>query len=98
MPFKIFFDKRVKDDVQQAIDYLKLNSSDAPINFRKDLMNSIKALKINPFYQIRYSNIHCLPLKKFSFMIHFTIDEKKKAVYIHALINTYKNPETSYIH
>jgi hypothetical protein len=30
-------------------------------------------------------------------MIHFTVDEKLNAVYIHAVINTHKNPKEYWV-
>lgn len=57
----------------------------------------LKALQNNPFYQIRYGTIRCLPLKKFKYMIHFTVDEVKKTVYIYAVLSTYLNPKIHYI-
>lgn len=30
-------------------------------------------------------------------MIHFTLDEKKEEIIIRSLINTYKNPDTTWI-
>ena len=51
----------------------------------------------NPFFENRYAQIHCLPIPKFHYMFHFTINENNQTVHVHALINTNKDPNTSWI-
>jgi len=45
-------------------------------------------LEVNPYFQIRYDHIHCLPLKTFPYMIHFEIDNKKFVVTVVAVLFT----------
>jgi hypothetical protein len=48
-------------------------------------------------YQIRYDQIHSRPLKIFPSMIQFAVDEINKVVIIRAVINTYQNPDKTYL-
>ena len=61
--------------------------------FLNSVNNSFSILEENPFYQIRYDDVRCLPIKKFPFMAHFTVDEIELLVKVYALVNTYRNPE-----
>jgi len=38
-----------------------------------------------------------MPLKNFPSLIHFTVDEINKVVVIRAVINTYQNPDKTYL-
>ena len=50
--------------------------------------NAINTLKKNPFFQMRYDSVRCLPLETFPYMVHFTFDENRKLVEIFAIIHT----------
>ena len=56
-----------------------------------------KAIQKNPFYQIRYDNIRCLPLKIFPAMIHFSINEEEQLIVVHAVIGTRKNSKGNWV-
>jgi len=53
----------------------------------------LKTIKTNPFFEVRYDGIRCLPLEIFKYMIHFSVDETNTTVLINAVISTYQNPE-----
>ena len=97
MKFTLELDPRAINDIQEAIDYYDEQLIGLGEKFESHLNKYIKALAKNPFYQIRYDNVRCLPLDKFPFMIHFTVDEESKAVYIHSIINTSKDPKVYWI-
>lgn len=48
---------------------------------------------MNPFYEIRYDNIRCLPLKTFPYTIHFSINEADRVVIVRAVFQTSLNPQ-----
>lgn len=91
MVFKIIIDNRAFKDVDDAVEYYHKISPQLTKRFVSDIRKSIKALSKNPFFQIRYKDYRCLPLKNFPFMIHYLVDEKKNVVHIYALINTSKD-------
>lgn len=93
MPFTLELDPRAIQDIQETIDYYDQQLVGLGERFEAYLHKYIKALAKNPFYQIRYDDVRCLPLKKFPFMIHFTVDQQLNAVYIHSVLNTSKDPK-----
>lgn len=87
----------VAKDIQQAVDFYQSKQNNLGKRFFKNLNKEIQDLKKFPFYQIRYKNIRCKLVKNFPYLIHFSVDEETKTVYIHAVICTHKNPENSWI-
>jgi hypothetical protein len=95
MTFNLDINIQVYKDLDQAIDYHSQAKAQKILNAFEDAVNF---LKTNPFFAVRYNTIRCFPLgKKLPYMIHFSINENTKTVHIHALINTSKNPDTSWI-
>ena len=77
MVFKIILDNRAFNDIDDAVDYYHKLSPPLTKRFVSDIRRAMKALTKNPFFQIRYKDYRCLPLKNFPFMIHYTVDEKR---------------------
>jgi hypothetical protein len=90
-------DPRVKDDLLEARDFFNSRKKGLGLEFLKDYRTALSKLTINPFYEIRYGTIRCLPLETFPFMIHFTVDEIKNTVLVLAVISTHKDPKTNWI-
>jgi len=61
--------------------------------FHAEVKAAFKNLKTNPFFQERYDGIHCLPLKKFPYMVHFSIHEQDQLVIVRAIFNTSIDPK-----
>ena len=83
-------------DIQEIIDYYDSLQQGLSLKFDNELNDYFLTLQKNPFFQVRYANVRCLPLKKFPVMIHFTIEEKLNIVYIRAVLNTSKDPDTNW--
>ncbi len=97
MVFKLKIEPLAKFDIQTEIKYYNSKQKGLGKQFHNEIKIDFDAIKLNPFYQIRYDNVHCLPLKKFPAMIHYTIDELSKTITIRAVINTYKNPDKNWL-
>ncbi|MFN5442846.1 MAG: type II toxin-antitoxin system RelE/ParE family toxin [Crocinitomicaceae bacterium] len=95
MKYNLFLDPRAIDDIQSAIDYYNDQSNGLGEKFEKHLNTYILSISKNPFFQVRYDNVHCLPMKKYPFMIHFTIENE--SIYIHAVLHTKLNPKKNWI-
>lgn len=92
MAYNIDLDSNVILDLQKAIDYYDEQQLGLGKKFETAINKHFSALSKNPFYQVRYDGVHCLPVKKFPFMIHFTVDEDKHTVHISAVFHTSLNP------
>lgn len=91
--YEVILDNRALQDVQNIIEYYETKSLDLGRLFSDELDSSLLLLSKSPFFQIRYSEIHCLPLKKFPYMIHYRVDENKKLILVSAVFSTHINPE-----
>ncbi|WP_213521434.1 hypothetical protein [Nonlabens sp.] len=61
-------------------------------DFDKEIEVAYTALELNPFFKVRYKNVRGLPLKKFPFIIFYTLDEVNKIVEIRSVFNTHQDP------
>ena len=79
--------------IQQAIDYYDEQQIGLGERFENTLNKHLIALENNPFYRIRYDNIRCLPIRKFPYMVHYTVEEVQKLIIIRAVFHTSLDPE-----
>lgn len=93
MAFTIKIEPEAHQDIQNGIDWYNEQKPALGRKFHAEVKAYFKKLKTNPFYQVRYDNVHCLPLKKFPYMVHFTINEKEKIVIVRAVFGTKENPQ-----
>lgn len=92
MDYTLIIDPRAIQDIQKAIDYYDEQQPGLGLRFEDVVNKKLVALKKSPFFQIRYDNVRCLPLKKFPYMVHFTINEQKNNITIHAVFHTSLDP------
>ncbi|HLU84839.1 MAG TPA: type II toxin-antitoxin system RelE/ParE family toxin [Vicingaceae bacterium] len=93
MVFKIKIDAAAKLDIQEAINWYNEQQKGLGKKFHKAVLSHFEHLKKNPFFENRYDKVHCLPIKKFPFMIHFTVNEKDKLIIVRAVFHTSLNPD-----
>jgi len=92
MSYHIIIEPTALLDIQQAIDYYDAKQIGLGEKFEAALDKRLVSIQNNPFYQIRYDTVHCLPLKKYPYMIHFTINKIDNAVTVRAVFHTSQNP------
>lgn len=91
MEFKI--NPQAKADIQDHIHYYNEKQAGLGIRFHKAILASFEIIRNTPFFQTRYANVRCYPLKKFPLMIHYTVDEQKKEIVIRAVFHTSQDPK-----
>jgi toxin ParE1/3/4 len=90
--FTIDFHPLLRLEVQKIISFYNEKSNGLGTKFYKDLKKSYETIKISPFYQIRYDETRCLPLNKFPYMLHYTVNEVEGIIYIHSIFGTSQDP------
>lgn len=95
--FKVIISPYAHNDIEQAMDYYNEQTRGLGKRFLKEVKNTANSINKNPFFQIRYNDVRCLLVKKFPFMIHYSVNEKNKLIFIHAVIHTSLNPEENWI-
>ena len=91
--FTIHIEPEAKEDIQSGIDWYNKQQAGLGKSFHKHVKTQIDKLKKQPFYQVRYDNVHCLPLHKFPYLIHYTINETERLITIRAVFNTSRDPK-----
>ena len=93
MVYKIIVSPEAEKEIDNAFEYYVGFSKSGGKSFNKQLSESYKKLKINPFFEKRYLNVRVLPFPKYPYIILFRIDEIKKKVFVLSVFCTHQNPE-----
>jgi mRNA-degrading endonuclease RelE of RelBE toxin-antitoxin system len=95
--FKIQILSRAKLEIDEAATYYESKSKGLGKLFYLEFKSYRKTLESIPFFEEKYNVVRTLPLKKFPYTIHFTIDENENIVYIYAVTSNYQDPNTTRI-
>lgn len=95
--YTVIADPQVKNDLKEARDFLNSRRKGYGKIFLTEYKQTLKSIQNNPLFQIRYKNVHFLPLKNFKYMIHFKVDETKKTVHIYGVLSTYLDPNDHWL-
>ena len=71
MRFKLIVENRALNEIDKAVEYYNDRQKGLGKKFVNDLNNCFTAIKKTPYFQIRYDDVRCAPLKKFPFLIHY---------------------------
>ena len=95
--YKLIAELRVEQDLEEAKEFLESRRKGYGKKFLDEYKSALKTLQTNPLFQIRYNSINCLPLKTFKYMIHFSVEEQTKTVFIYAVISTHQDPNKHWL-
>lgn len=93
MAYKIIVSSRAQKEIENAIDYYFLYSTDAPQKFIVALKEAYDTLETNPFFRERFKNIRALKLKRFPYSLYFIVNENKNIVRVLSCFHNKRNPE-----
>jgi hypothetical protein len=93
MPYTILVTPTATEDIAVAVEYYNAVAVDLGYRFA-DLVAEYfdRIVELPTASAIRYKNVRCKPMKRFPFLIAFTIDEANHAVNILRVFNTYQEP------
>ncbi len=92
MAYRIIVSPGAQKEIENAIDYYALYSTDAPVNFIAGLKEVYTSLETNPFYRVRYKNIRALKIKRFQHSIYFEINETQNTIRVLSCFHNKRNP------
>lgn len=82
-----------REDIINATDYLNDQRSQFGNKFFIEVAETIDILQTNPFiFQKKFKDFRQAPIKKYSFLIHYLIEEENQSVIIFAVLHTSQNP------
>ena len=95
--FKIIILLRADLEVDEIAEYYESLSDGLGTKFFNEYQKYVDTLNTFPFFEEKYNIVRTLPLKKFPYTIHFTVDEINKIVAVHAVTSNYQDPNTTRI-
>ncbi len=94
MIFRIFFAAKARLDLQDASDYYNTKANGLGKRFLNAINNSMKSIETDPeLFIVRYKTTRTAPVKKFPFLIHYSIDKRLNRIIILAILHTSRNPD-----
>ena len=93
MPYTILVTPTATEDIAVAVEYYNAVAVDLGYRFA-DLVAEYfdRIAELPTASAVRYKNIRCKPMKRFPFLITFTIDDANHSVNILRVFNTYQEP------
>ncbi len=91
MDYKIVVSPKAQIEIEDISEYYVQISFTVLNKFYTELENAYKYLQSNPHFQTRYKNYKAVPIKKFPYLLFFTIDEINKVVKVLSCFNTSRN-------
>lgn len=93
MPYTISITPTAASDIDAAIEYYNALATDLGYRFADVISEYFEHIATNPTASaVRYKNIRAKPVKRFPFLITYTIDEHTKSINILRIFNTYQEP------
>ncbi len=93
MKYSLEIKKEAHQDIQPGINRYDSRQKGLGKRFHSAVKKGYEVIRSNPYFQVRYENVRCLSVKKFPYMLHYIVNEKKKKIVLLGVINTYKDPK-----
>ena len=93
MAFDIVITHQARIDTLEGIEWYNKQAAGLGKRFYQAVQKHYKTLRQNPYFQIRYDDVRCLPLVKFPYMVHFIVEEDRKRVVVLGVICTHRDPK-----
>lgn len=92
MGYSIKIDTDAYQDIKDAALWYEEQAQGLGGRYKAQVVKQIDSLKKNPLIvAVRYANVRCMKIKKFPFLVHYTVEESMVTIY--AVIHTSRNPE-----
>lgn len=94
MSYKIIITPDAEFQLDESTDYYqKFVSKKVSANFLKEFKKTCQSIKKVKYFQTCFLEFKAVPMKKFPFLIFYTLDETNELIIIKAVFHTSQNPE-----
>ncbi len=94
MAFKIIISDEAKADVEHSYLYYKTKvNKKVADNFFKDFKLSLNIISKNPYFKIWFEDFHGKLMKRYPFLVFYTVDKDSETIVIGRVFHTSQNPE-----
>lgn len=97
MGFQVNIDERALTEINDAIEYYDSEREGIGTEFLDAFLELVNFLKLFPKFRIRYDLIRCAQVRRFPYLIHYTLDETNEKITIHAVLHTSRNPNVWFV-
>ena len=92
--FSVEYNPDFFDDLAQSVDLYNEQHAGLGDRFYKSVKNQTSKLSIHALYfAVKYSDIRCMRIEKFPYLVHYRVNEQTKTVKVEALFHTSRNPK-----
>ena len=91
--YQVLLEPAALQDIQRVVDYYDERQTGLGERFVSAFEKHLIPIQKSPFFQVRYDYVRCLPIKKYPFMIHFTVDKESKTITVRAVFHTSLDPK-----
>lgn len=93
MSYNLVLHRPAQDDFEKAFEWYAARSVNAAENFIVEVESTLQLISNNPRrWRNEHNNFRELGVKKFPYVIIYTLDEKAQLVTVTAIFHTSKNP------
>jgi toxin ParE1/3/4 len=93
MSYKIVVTPDAIKNIENAVNYYKFEVSDKVAKlFINDYQKTFKDIQKTKYFQYFFEDFRGKPMKKFPFIVFYTINEEIKVIFIKAVFHTSQNP------
>jgi mRNA-degrading endonuclease RelE of RelBE toxin-antitoxin system len=92
--YQVLIDPDALIDIQKATDWYNEQLQGLGTRFQSQIILQINLLaKNHKHYSIRYKEVRCMLIKKFPYLVHFTVDANRGVIEVFAVFHTSRNPK-----
>jgi hypothetical protein len=92
--FSVEYNPDFYNDLVQSVDWYNEECAGLGDRFFKSVKKQAAKLSTNALtFAVRYSDIRCMRIEKFPYMLHYRINEQTKTVKVEALFHTSRDPK-----
>lgn len=92
--YEIEIKNEALDDLNNAVEWYNKQHNGLGVKFSNQIIAQINSLEFSPYNNsIRFLNVRYLLIKKFPFVIHYSVDEIEHIVRIYSIFHTSRNPK-----
>ena len=94
MSYKLLITPDAETQLDEAVLYYKNRASKrVALDFLSEFKNSCQSILNVIHFQFFFDEFRAVPMRKFPFLLFYTIDENQKVIIIKAVFHTSQNPD-----
>lgn len=97
MAYHVNIDERALIEINDAIEFYDSQQAELGFEFLFAFSELVDFLQLFPKFRIRYDKIRCAQVRRFPYLVHYSLDETNKQISIHAVLHTSRDPNIWFV-